>query len=433
MNELGKLCKVFPGKTPAKAVYANSGDVKIIKFRDVLENGEVDFYNEEVGWVNSAYDDISDLVELLSETILLTNAAHSTEHIGKKVAYVDVIPKVAEKVCFVGELTGIRAKSESLSIKWLSYWLQTIDAKKEIARAIEGAHLIPRQFKRIKLPDFSIEEQNRQIAVLGKVDEAIAKARTEFDAKYTLKSSILKQLLSIGLNSKYSDIIKTKFGHFSSAWEFKSIAEYCGTPECVKTGPFGAQLPPESFAKQGMRFVNITDIGDGRLDFSEEVYVKDSIAEKLKEYQLHGGDLVFSRVASVGRVAMIPETSSPMMMSSNCIRLRATQSFNSMFLMYLFTASNLVRRQVSAMATGGSRPIVTPRFLRQILLPRPTMDEQNEIVKALSFIEEGINSSVVMVEILVNVKKSLLHNLLTGKIRLPPEAFDGDAGEIAKT
>ena len=136
MTTIGKACRVAPGKTPAKASYTSSGDIKIVKFRDVLESGVVDYSNDEEGWFDARYADESDLIDLLSETILLTNAAHSVEHIGKKAAYVQEVPNMARRVCFVGELTSIRALDDSsYSIKWVYYWLQTNSAKAAIAKA----------------------------------------------------------------------------------------------------------------------------------------------------------------------------------------------------------------------------------------------------------------------------------------------------------
>jgi type I restriction enzyme S subunit len=281
-----------------------------------------------------------------------------------------------------------------------------------------------REIKKIevKLPDEY--EQRRIASALKLADDAIAKAQAELEATRNLKRSLIHELLCYGACRKDS-IVYTKLGPVPEKWEIKTLADHCGTPECVKTGPFGAQLPPEVFDKQGMRFVNITDIGEGVLDFSEEIYLKNEEAERLRDYRLLPGDLVFSRVASVGRVALIPEMAGPYMMSSNCIRLRGSAAFDPPFLNLLFLCSEFIRRQVAAMSTGGARPIVTPRFLRKVLIARPPRTEQEEITELAQAVDKRIATAAAQVRATEVLKRSLLQNLLTGKIRLPEGVIHG--------
>jgi type I restriction enzyme S subunit len=160
-----------------------------------------------------------------------------------------------------------------------------------------------------------LDEQRRIAGLLNAAESAISTAKTELQATRLLKKALTQQLFTRGMPGQHSSFKQTKIGDLPSSWNVQALAGHCGGPECVKTGPFGAQLPPEAFDKKGMRFVNITDIGEGVLDFAEEIYISDNVAERLKESQLLSGDLVFSRVASVGRVAVIPEELAPMMMS----------------------------------------------------------------------------------------------------------------------
>ena len=229
MKTIGKACDVTPGKTPAKVAYSSSGDVKMIKFRDVLESGTVDYSNNEEGWIDAKYVDDGDLVDLRPASILLTNAAHSTEHIGKKVAYVEQVPNFSRRVCFVGELTCISAKSDSgFNTKWIYYWLQTNDGKSAVARAVEGAHMVPRQFKKTALPTCSASEQAAHVELLELADGTICKARDELEAARTLKRSLEGELLSGRIDGRSRVKITTPAGEYPSGWSvapLKSLAD----------------------------------------------------------------------------------------------------------------------------------------------------------------------------------------------------------------
>jgi type I restriction enzyme, S subunit len=196
------------------------------------------------------------------------------------------------------------------------------------------------------------------------------------------------------------------------------LARICGGPDCVKTGPVGAQLPPEAFSASGIRMLNITDIGDGEIVWKSQFHVTPDAFYRLREYELCDGDIAFSRVADVGRLACIRKEHTPLLMSSNCIRLRTQPSFNAKFLTHVFKDAESVARQVVAMSNAGGRPIVTPRFLRQMKVPCPPMEEQKLIAAIIEHFEKLLFSLCNQLTAGRRVKQSLLQNLLTGKIRL---------------
>jgi len=262
--------------------------------------------------------------------------------------------------------------------------------------------------------------------VLRAVDEMLSATNNELLAAQRLKTALMQQLFTKGIPGRHKTFKTVRVGriHFSipEEWEMATLASHCGGHDCVKTGPFGAQLPIEVFRPTGIRIINITDIGEGRIVFSTEAYVDDEVADRLRDYRLKKGDIIFSRVASVGRLGLITEEYDGFLMSSNCIRLRPNSKFNSIFLLHTFLDSQAVSRQVVAAATGGARPIVTPRFLRRMTIPKPLIAEQNEIadiIEKTSQLVDSIESKINALEVL---KKSLLQNLLTGKVRVNMEA-----------
>jgi len=351
MRRLGKLCDVSPGKTPSKAAYTSSGDIKIVKFRDVLETGEVDYCNDDEGWFDSRYADDSDLVDLLPETILLTNAAHSTEHIGKKVAYVESMPDIANRVCYVGELTGIRSKTESLSTKWLFYWLQTSDAKKAIVRAVEGAHLVPREFKRTDVPEFSESEQDVHLAALDSVDSAIAKAKVELEATRELKRSLMQTLFVSGMPGRHSESVETKIGLIPKVWEVKRIGRVLIEAPIAGTSPQSRPEPP------GTPILNVSCIKGGVCDPTQVTYV-DVTEEDIERYRAAVEDFYVLRgngnrdyVATGGLLREAPPDNS--IYSDKLIRLRFDpEKVAPRFIPYMWQSHPFLTRLQSKAESG---------------------------------------------------------------------------------
>jgi type I restriction enzyme S subunit len=270
---------------------------------------------------------------------------------------------------------------------------------------------------------FPMPSEQKIIAdVLVKIDDHIAVAEEKLTAARRVKTALMQQLFTRGIPGRHTRFQQTKVGEIPEDWELKTLSAHCGGPDCVRTGPFGAQLPPEAFAKIGIRMVNITDIGEGELDLTSDFYVRAEVFDRLKDYSLVEGDVVFSRVASVGRLGLIHKEHEPLLMSSNCIRLRPRGAFNSKFLTHVFLDAESVARQVEAMSNAGARPIVTPRFLRRMLIPRPPRDEQDEIASLIEAADanvRGVRSEITSLE---RVKRSLLQNLLTGRVRVRVES-----------
>jgi type I restriction enzyme S subunit len=412
MSAIGKVCEVSPGKTPAKTAYTSSGDIKIIKFRDVLESGEADFCKDEDGWFDSKYADEVDLIDLKPGTILLTNAAHSVEHIGKKVAYVRDLPDIAWSVCFVGELTSIRSKDESgFSTKWVYYWLQTNDAKIAIARAVEGAHLVPRQFKRIEIPNCSSSEQVKHLTILALTDDAISKAREELEVSFEVKRSLLNNLLQRGLPGRHAKFAESKKITYPSSWTPTKLSK-CGvwsaggTPDRETVSYYEGAIP---WVKSGeVNYCTITETEDHLSEEGAKQTTCGVLPIGTLLIAMYGAGVTRGRVATLGVEA-----------STN----QAVASFNghegisNEFIYYWFEFNY---QRVRAWAAGSNQDNLSGYLLKSLPIAIPEHEEQLKIVELLKASDNAIQAIEKKISSLITIKKSLLQNLLTGKLRIPP-------------
>lgn len=89
-----------------------------------------------------------------------------------------------------------------------------------------------------------------------------------------------------------------------------------------------------------------------------------------------------------------------------------------------FLASPLGRRQAGAAAnTSAGNNNIGARAIKQFRLPRPPIEEQEQIVGLLDTLEKQIDAQTAKVSTALELKRSLLQNLLTGKIRIPEGAI----------
>ena len=102
--------------------------------------------------------------------------------------------------------------------------------------------------------------------------------------------------------------------------------------------------------------------------------------------------------------------------ASDCITI-VSNSDNSIHLLYYIL--NNVQKSIYELQTGGAQPHVYPINVKnlEIKLPKDT-EEQCQIVRVLLNADNEINCLKIKLNKIVNIKKGMLDNLLTGKIRL---------------
>ena len=94
-----------------------------------------------------------------------------------------------------------------------------------------------------------------------------------------------------------------------------------------------------------------------------------------------------------------------------------TKDFVNGFKGYLFNEER-VRLEFLKKVTGIKVYSISKRSLAKILIPIPTLKEQEQIMQVLDSISHTILLSKNRTNVLENLKKSLMQNLLTGKVRI---------------
>lgn len=110
--------------------------------------------------------------------------------------------------------------------------------------------------------------------------------------------------------------------------------------------------------------------------------------------------------------------------SDKLIRLRFnSEDVADRFVPYLWQSKAFLNRLQSKAESGSGLWMMSKRDICRELFACPPPDEQEEIVALLDSTEEQLNAQNKKVEALMGVKRSLLQNLLTGKIRIPEGAI----------
>ena len=156
----------------------------------------------------------------------------------------------------------------------------------------------------------------------------------------------------------------------------------------LKTGPFGSHLKSEYFSTSGVPVLNISAVGDNEIEDEGLFYLPEEIAERFDSYRLFEDDIVFSRVAEIGRCMLIPKSMEGSIISSNLIRIRLDKTkVDPEYFFYLLKFSPTIQKQIRQVTTGGGRLLVNTNTLGKMVFPIPCLKYQDETVEIYKYYE----------------------------------------------
>ena len=199
----------------------------------------------------------------------------------------------------------------------------------------------------------------------------------------------------------------TVYGPFSSDFQEDLLRDICVNERGIQTGPFGSQLHQRDYVPIGTPIVTVEHLGDNRILHDNVPRVSDSDRDRLKRYELKQGDIVFSRVGSVDRRALVGETEEGWLFSGRCLRVRAdTDKIDPVFLSYFFGLETF-KEHIRAIAVGATMPSLNTRLLSDVSVFYPPLEEQRAIAHILGTLDDKIELNRRMNETLDGMARAL--------------------------
>ncbi len=187
----------------------------------------------------------------------------------------------------------------------------------------------------------------------------------------------------------------------------------------LKTGPFGSSLKGDDWVEQGVPVITIGSLGDGYISEDQLLHVSEKKASFLHEYRLVEGDIVFSRVADVGRSAVVMGEQSGWLMSSNLMRISVDPKMAIPGYVQLVIAHYApLRDQIRMLTNASGREVVNDAIMRKLRLPWVPIPDQQGLMNLFDEFRgmaAGEERALAKLDVL---KQGLMDDLLTGRVRV---------------
>lgn len=299
------------------------------------------------------------------------------------------------------------------NVKWIYYYLNNIDLKK-YNEATGVPSLSVNNLNNIKVITPSLKEQEKIAEILSTVDEQIENTEKLIQKNEDLKKGLMQQLLTKGIG--HTEFKKTYLGDIPKEWHIINFFEFVN-----KIIDFRGRTPK----KLGMDWGNGTilalsanNVKMGRIDFNlESYYASNELYEKwMGGNELSKGDLVMTMEAPLGNIAQIPDDEK-YILSQRVVALKTNDNIDNEFMKYMLMSNN-VQNQLDMLSTGTTAKGINQKNLSKVLIALPKIEEQRNIALILSVLDEKVKQYKYKKEKLEELKKGLMQQMLTGKIRL---------------
>lgn len=259
----------------------------------------------------------------------------------------------------------------------------------------------------VRIPSFL--EQKKIASILISVDEVIVNTTKQIDKLQDLKKATMNELLTKGIG--HTEFKDNKLGRIPKSWEVRKLGQ------CLISKPqYGAGEPAIKWDNHLVRYIRITDIqDDGKLD---EIAKAGILPASADGYLLEPGDVLIARTGTVGKSYLHYETNYKFAFAGYLVRFRTNKSTLLPNFFFQYTLSDIYQKWIKSMSRVGAQPNINATEYSEMVLPVPDVMEQKEINNILRSFDEQVELLRAKLNKTQSLKKSLMQDLLTGKLRV---------------
>ena len=227
---------------------------------------------------------------------------------------------------------------------------------------------------KVKLPVPSIEKQRSIVKAYNTITDRIElKRKINDNLEATIQAAFDKAFHDAGVNLPETIIKQNKV---PQGWTDATVGDFAS----VQTGPFGSQLHNEDYVESGTPIITVEHMAGKYIAHRNLPLVSQNDVDRLRKYDLHTGDIVFSRVGSVDRAVMVSQHEDGWLFSGRCLRVRPYDPNTGSYFLWWFNQP-VIRQLVTASAVGATMPSINTSILNSIRIVFPQKDIVTQFCK----------------------------------------------------
>jgi type I restriction enzyme S subunit len=291
--------------------------------------------------------------------------------------------------------------NENIFPKYLFYFLKSSENKFETlssgatVKGIKLEHILD-----LKIPLPSLAEQKQIAAILDAADALRQKDQQLVDHYTQLSQSLFLDMF--GDNSKFERVL---------------LDSVVSNKKDFVDGPFGSNLKVSDQTVEGVRLIQINNIGVGEFRNTKKKYTSEEKYLSIIKHSVQPNDVVVAKMGDpLGRACLVPKFIDKGLVVADCMRIRvASNKFSEHFVMYFLNSLD-AKNQINNLSHGSTRVRINLSMLKQLKIPSPSLELQNQFAVRIEKIEQQKQQAQANLEKSNDLFNALLQKAFTGKL-----------------
>jgi len=393
---LGEVALLERGLSWSKADEGSNG-TGVLSIPDILTNGRLNPFPR----VHLSKQVTSNKL-LVKGDILLVGSSGSVENVGRSGILRE---EPTSPLAFASFTIRLRGKPDALLQEFAFYLIQSswIDFAHFSKRAADGKYNLQlRQLQSAFIPLPPLPEQRAIAHVLRTVQRAKEATEGVIAALKELKKSLMQHLFTYGpvpvTERERVPLQETEIGPIPAHWRVVRLGEVVEIHDKLR-------IPLNEKQRQSRKGIYPYCGANGVLDYIDD-YLFEGEFVLLAEDGGYWGKFESSAYIMKGRFWV----------NNHAHVLRAIEKYAiNGFLLYML---NFI--DISVFISGTTRGKLTQGVLKNLPIPLPPLDEQRKIARMLQAVDAKIAAEERRRAALEDLFKTLLHELMSGRMRVPP-------------
>lgn len=326
------------------------------------------------------------------------------------VGSIDILKKYEEGVLSPMYVV-FQTNEDRLNSDYFKYYFETNEFIQNVKNSTQGSVRESLNFESLSSFEYllpPLEEQKKIAGILSNVDCIIDKINEDIKGIQKQKQGIMKQLVIKGIGHKNFKI--TELGSIPKEWKIKTLHDI------MEIYRGGSPRPISKYITKG-EGINWIKIGDTSENTRYIYSTKEKITKEgiKRSRQVYENELLLSNSMSFGK---------PYILKTNgCIHdgwlvLKNYQNIYTTDFLYYLLSSDIIKKQYEKLAAGSGVKNLNKDLVGSIKVPILDKKEQNKIADILNKLDDKLELEERKKQEYQNLKKGLMQQLLTGKVRV---------------
>lgn len=167
------------------------------------------------------------------------------------------------------------------------------------------------------------------------------------------------------------------------------------------------------YSENGYFLIRIGNVGKGRFDYKDPVYVKVKSTRVLDNFLIKENDVLMGLTGDLGKICFV-EKAHNLVLNQRVARFLNDEKLIDKKYLYYLISSEEVQETFESFFAGGAQKNISPKKIEEVryLLPS-NINEQKKIAEILTKVDEAIENTEQLIQKYEQVKVGLMQDLLT--------------------